>query len=233
MTSESFQYVVRIRDAISLVTLDRQGCLIMPDFVRRFGVENPDGTFTLSSSRQSIITSLLSAGCVVTAVFSAAMIRTHAIPFQHLRVRNFDQCFLGFPDYISYSGALGQTLTSDRYGRRGSILIWAAIFTVGVAVQTGTTTSIVQLTVGRFIAGLGVGALSGTYFCGEPGLCASWLPSYCAAIQRRNCTKTHPGDYACAVSAADNFWVRDWTLITRERTYSDCQLFQYSTELYH
>ncbi|KAF8807875.1 general substrate transporter [Phlegmacium glaucopus] len=94
------------------------GCLIMPDFVRRFGQLDASGKPFLSSSRQSIITSLLSAG-----------------------------------------GALAQAYTSDRFGRRGSILIWAAIFTVGVAVQTGTKFSIVQITVGRFIAGLGVGAL--------------------------------------------------------------------------
>ncbi|KAG6911265.1 hypothetical protein DXG01_002103 [Tephrocybe rancida] len=60
----------------------------------------------------------------------------------------------------SPSGALAQAFTSDRFGRRGSILIWSAIFTVGVAVQTGTTFSIAQFTIGRFIAGLGVGALS-------------------------------------------------------------------------
>ncbi|KAF4623455.1 hypothetical protein D9613_002266 [Agrocybe pediades] len=98
------------------------GCLIMPDFVRRFGEVDGNGNFFLSSSRQSIITSLLSAGTFV--------------------------------------GALAQAFTSDRFGRRGSILIWSAIFTVGVAVQTGTEFSIVQITVGRFIAGLGVGALS-------------------------------------------------------------------------
>ncbi|KAG6820153.1 hypothetical protein H0H93_004735 [Arthromyces matolae] len=95
------------------------GCLIMPDFINRFGEMGPDGQMFLSSSRQSIITSLLSAG-----------------------------------------GALAQAFTSDRFGRRGSILIWSAIFTVGVAIQTGTTFSIVQITIGRFIAGLGVGALS-------------------------------------------------------------------------
>jgi SP family sugar:H+ symporter-like MFS transporter len=98
------------------------GCLIMPDFVRRFGEQSADGTFVLSSSRQSIITSLLSAGTFV--------------------------------------GALGQAFTSDRFGRRGSILIWSAIFTVGVIIQTATQFSIVQITIGRFIAGLGVGALS-------------------------------------------------------------------------
>ncbi|TFK25914.1 sugar transporter [Coprinopsis marcescibilis] len=98
------------------------GCLIMPDFIRRFGEQNADGVFFLSSSRQSIITSLLSAGTFV--------------------------------------GALAQAFTSDSLGRRGSILIWSGIFTVGVAVQTSTETSIVQMTLGRFIAGLGVGALS-------------------------------------------------------------------------
>ncbi|KAI8980586.1 general substrate transporter [Trametes punicea] len=98
------------------------GCLIMPDFVRRFGTTDANGVSTLSASRQSIITSLLSAGTFV--------------------------------------GALGQAFTSDRFGRRGSILIWSAIFTAGTAIQTGTVDSIVQITIGRFVAGLGVGALS-------------------------------------------------------------------------
>ncbi|TEB04014.1 sugar transporter [Coprinellus micaceus] len=98
------------------------GCLIMPDFIRRFGEIDENGEYYLSSSRQSIITSLLSAGTFV--------------------------------------GALAQAFTSDRFGRRGSILIWSAIFTAGVAVQTGTGDSLAQITVGRFIAGLGVGALS-------------------------------------------------------------------------
>lgn len=73
-------------------------------------------------------------------------------------VTSFSACVLF---QKSRSGALAQAFTSDRFGRRGSILIWAAIFTIGVAVQTGTTFSIVQITIGRFIAGLGVGALSG------------------------------------------------------------------------
>jgi len=94
----------------------------MPDFVKRFGTPDGQGGFILSSSRQSVITSLLSAG--------------------------------------TFFGALGQAFTSDRYGRRGSILVWSAIFTVGVVIQTATGTSIVQITVGRFVAGLGVGALS-------------------------------------------------------------------------
>ena len=62
----------------------------------------------------------------------------------------------------TFVGALAQAFTSDRFGRRGSILIWSAIFTVGTAVQTATVHSVAQITIGRFIAGMGVGALSGT-----------------------------------------------------------------------
>ncbi|KAG9035782.1 hypothetical protein FRB95_010550 [Tulasnella sp. JGI-2019a] len=99
------------------------GCLIMPDFIDRFGQPiGTNGAMVLTSSRQSIITSLLSAGTFV--------------------------------------GALAQAFTSDRFGRRGSILIWTAIFTIGVLIQTATNRSLAQLVVGRFVAGLGVGALS-------------------------------------------------------------------------
>ncbi|EIW87231.1 general substrate transporter [Coniophora puteana RWD-64-598 SS2] len=98
------------------------GCLIMPDFMRRFGTVEADGTPYLSSTRQSEIVSLLSAG--------------------------------------TFIGALAQAFTADRLGRRGSILFWSGIFTAGVAIQTGTTWSLAQLLIGRFIAGLGVGSLS-------------------------------------------------------------------------
>jgi SP family sugar:H+ symporter-like MFS transporter len=39
-------------------------------------------------------------------------------------------------------------------------LIWSIIFTVGVAIQTGTVDSVAQISIGRFVAGLGVGAMS-------------------------------------------------------------------------
>ncbi|KDQ51113.1 hypothetical protein JAAARDRAFT_140816 [Jaapia argillacea MUCL 33604] len=97
------------------------GCLIMPDFIERFG-EGPSGSKVLTSSRQSIITSLLSVGTIV--------------------------------------GALGQAFTADSFGRRGSVLFWSAIFTTGIAIQTSTNTNLGQLTFGRFVAGLGVGAMS-------------------------------------------------------------------------
>ncbi|KAF9056071.1 general substrate transporter, partial [Panaeolus papilionaceus] len=122
MISVSFRCVESARRLCTSNSYWFKGCLIMPDFINRFGELGADGKMFLSSERQSIITSLLSAGTFV--------------------------------------GALGQAFTSDRFGRRGSILIWAAIFTIGVAIQTGTEFSVVQLTIGRFIAGLGVGALS-------------------------------------------------------------------------
>ena len=80
---------------------------------------------------------------------------------------------------LTSSGALAQALTADRYGRKWSIFIWAvripeaqeppilalthyfqAVFTVGTVIQTATIDSIAQITVGRFVAGLGVGAMS-------------------------------------------------------------------------
>ncbi|RSH78798.1 uncharacterized protein EHS24_001707 [Apiotrichum porosum] len=99
------------------------GCLIMPDFVQTMGGDYDGATdsWELSSQKQSIITSLLSAG--------------------------------------TFFGALLQTLTSDRLGRKYSIMFWSAIFLVGVVIQTASF-GLVQLTIGRFFAGLGVGALS-------------------------------------------------------------------------
>lgn len=53
------------------------------------GESDGNGGYVLNSDRQSIITSLLSAG--------------------------------------TFFGALGQTLTSDRIGRKGSIIFWSTI----------------------------------------------------------------------------------------------------------
>lgn len=98
------------------------GCLIMPDFIQYMGEQDPTtGEWILSSQRQSIITSLLSAG--------------------------------------TFFGALLQSLTSDRLGRRGSIIFWSTIFSIGIIIQVASF-GLAQITVGRFVAGLGVGALS-------------------------------------------------------------------------
>ncbi|EPT03828.1 hypothetical protein FOMPIDRAFT_1114383 [Fomitopsis schrenkii] len=47
------------------------GCLIMPDFAARFGQVASDGVPYLSSSRQSLITSLLSVGTIVGSITQA------------------------------------------------------------------------------------------------------------------------------------------------------------------
>ncbi|CAK9785869.1 putative sugar transporter [Cutaneotrichosporon oleaginosum] len=96
------------------------GCLIMDPFVEMMG-EFKDGAWVLEPKRQSIITSLLSAG--------------------------------------TFFGAILQSFTADRLGRKYSIMAWGAVFTVGTVIQTAAF-GYVQLTVGRFFAGLGVGALS-------------------------------------------------------------------------
>ena len=113
----------------------------MDDFVERFGEPDGNGGFVLSSARQSIITSLLSAGTFV-------YVNTR------LSAPNISQ--------LVRRGALAQAFTADRYGRKLSIFIWSAIFTIGTLIQTATEHSIAQITVGRFVAGLGVGAMSGT-----------------------------------------------------------------------
>ncbi len=112
----------------------------MPDFIRRFGQPDGNGGYVLTSSRQSIITQPL---------------------YQNFRVSWSSLLREQHNSHNNDRGALGQAFTSDRFGRRGSILIWSAIFTIGTAIQTGTAYSVAQITLGRFIAGLGVGALSG------------------------------------------------------------------------
>lgn len=41
------------------------------------------------------------------------------------------------------------------------MVIWSVIFTIGAVIQTASIRSLAQITIGRFVAGLGVGALSG------------------------------------------------------------------------
>ncbi|PWN92753.1 general substrate transporter [Acaromyces ingoldii] len=106
------------------------GCLVMPDFINRFGAPDPKnpGLNYLPDEHSSLITSLLSAG--------------------------------------TFFGALLQAPVSDYAGRKASMLVWAGFFTVGAIVQTASgdksqSANLAQIVAGRFIAGLGVGALSG------------------------------------------------------------------------
>ena len=98
-------------------------------------------------------------------------------------------------------------------GRRGSILLWSGIFTIGTAIQTGTETSIVQITIGRFIAGLGVGALSGTLVVGLISCILLNIPrSYRAVIHWGNSTEGTSWDAARSLSAANHLRVSRFNL---------------------
>jgi len=61
----------------------------------------------------------------------------------------------------TFFGALFQAPISDFFGRRPSMIVWSAFYLVGAIIQTASERAIAQLLVGRLVAGLGVGALSG------------------------------------------------------------------------
>ncbi|KAF2150564.1 general substrate transporter [Myriangium duriaei CBS 260.36] len=57
-------------------------------------------------------------------------------------------------------GAIVGAPIADKFGRRPSIVWWNIVFIVGVIVQITTNTHWYQIVIGRWVAGLGVGALS-------------------------------------------------------------------------
>jgi SP family sugar:H+ symporter-like MFS transporter len=57
-------------------------------------------------------------------------------------------------------GALVAAPIADRIGRKYSIAWWCMIVNVGIIVQISSTDKWYQIMMGRFVAGLGVGALS-------------------------------------------------------------------------
>ncbi|OCF59457.1 galactose transporter [Kwoniella mangroviensis CBS 10435] len=60
----------------------------------------------------------------------------------------------------AFLGSLIAGPLADKYSRKYSISGWCLIFMIGTAVQTGANDSVACIYVGRFIGGLGVGALS-------------------------------------------------------------------------
>src|SRR3954465_10273139 len=57
-------------------------------------------------------------------------------------------------------GALVAAPIADRIGRKLSISFWALLHIVGIIVQIATNDKWYQIALGRWVAGLGVGALS-------------------------------------------------------------------------
>lgn len=59
-------------------------------------------------------------------------------------------------------GCLGSPLIADNIGRKYSISASAFFYIIGVIIEITSSTSWVQFAMGRFVAGLGIGALSTT-----------------------------------------------------------------------
>lgn len=57
-------------------------------------------------------------------------------------------------------GSLIAAPIADRIGRKLSISLWSVIHIVGIIVQIATDSKWYQVALGRWVAGLGVGALS-------------------------------------------------------------------------
>ncbi|PLW35160.1 hypothetical protein PCASD_11245 [Puccinia coronata f. sp. avenae] len=97
------------------------GVKAMPFWLRSAGQLGADGKYMITTSQDSLVTSILSVGTFVGAL-------------------------LAYP-------------IGDRFGRKIGIMIACVIFSVGVALQTASTT-IPLFVVGRVFAGLGVGVAS-------------------------------------------------------------------------
>ncbi|KAE8350904.1 general substrate transporter [Aspergillus coremiiformis] len=76
--------------------------------------------------------------------------------FSHVR----NGLIVGLLSIGTMIGALVAAPIADRIGRRFSLTIWALVHIVGIIIQIATTDKWYQVAMGRWVAGLGVGALS-------------------------------------------------------------------------
>lgn len=60
----------------------------------------------------------------------------------------------------AFLGALAGAPTCQIIGRKYGLFVYTVVFAVGAAVQTATNTQLSYLYAGRFVAGMGVGAMS-------------------------------------------------------------------------
>jgi SP family sugar:H+ symporter-like MFS transporter len=96
--------------------------LLFPDFIRRFGQVQSDGSTAFDSTISSLLVSLMSIGTLI--------------------------------------GALAGAYTADWFGRRRNLSIGVFVFMIGNIIQITAMDTWVHLTIGRIVAGLGVGVLS-------------------------------------------------------------------------
>lgn len=118
----------------------------METFVRTFGLLQPDGTYVLSSGRDSLITSILSVGTCLGAL-CGSMVGDRI-------GRRFGIVF-----YICAWKTLYHTINQTWKCWRSPICIYIGLFFIGVALQTGCK-NLAGFAIGRVFAGLGVGGTS-------------------------------------------------------------------------
>lgn len=118
----------------------------MPNWLETFGkpttdkVNHPSGFF-ITSSQQSLVVSILSAGTF----------------FGKLHYLN--SCFVFIEPNPTSQGALAAAPVADHIGRKWGLILSTIVFDIGVAMQTAST-SLPLFVVGRVFAGLGVGLVS-------------------------------------------------------------------------
>ncbi len=78
---------------------------------------------------------------------------------QELQTNLFQGTIVALYTLGCFFGSLGITQVGNRFGRKKSLMIAAAVCTIGVAIQCSSTT-LAQLIVGRIISGLGGGGIN-------------------------------------------------------------------------
>lgn len=117
--------------------------LLMEDFKLRFATcSNPldHNTCAFSVVRAGLIVSLLSIGTLSGALMGAPYV----------------SC-VSFFSFILTSSSIR---VADKLGRRKAMIVYCAVFAIGVIIQLCSFHVWQQIAVGRLISGLGVGALS-------------------------------------------------------------------------
>lgn len=135
--------------------------LLMDDFLVRFGTCNDPGvasTCHFTTTRAGLIVSLLSIGTLVGALMGAPYVDKKSLG-------NFSSL-----NHLYHSIA-------DFLGRRYAMVVECIIFIIGVLIQIAATDVWQQFGVGRWVSGLGVGALSAAVPMVRPVTVTSLLSS--------------------------------------------------------
>ena len=121
------------------------GFLEMKNFLQRYGEPSSDGSFHFSNARSGLIVGLVSTYHCHPSWLSSWVSKT-----------KIEQLSIG-----TLIGALIAAPIADRIGRKWSISGWCVMVCVGITVQIASPVGKwYQVAMGRWVAGLGVGALS-------------------------------------------------------------------------